>query len=121
MAQELGETKQAMMRSDEQEVEAILNRRPHGHYWIVIHHKPTKMHLDSGEMVIIRVVKDYDKKPLPLVGTIIMEVIDGTITKTEVSPHDAPIDWGGVEKHAGLVEHDTGFDNHRAAGSYVYN
>lgn len=121
MSQELGETKQAIMQSDEKEVESILNRRPHGQYWIVIHHKVTKMKLDTGEQVLIRVVKDYDKKPLPLVGTIIMEVCDGSITKTEVSPHDAPIDWQQVEMHTGAVNTTDGFTNHRAAGSYVYN
>jgi hypothetical protein len=121
MSQELGETKQAMMQADEKEVEAILNRRPHGHYWIVIHHKPTKARLDTGELVIIRVVKDYDTKPKPLVGTIILEVLDGEIVKHEVSPHDAPIDWGTIEKQAGLVDYSTGFENHRAAKAYVYN
>lgn len=121
MPQELGETKQAMMASDEQEIETILNRRPHGHYWIVVHHKLTKMKLDSGEFVIIRVVKDYNSKPQPLIGTIILEIQDGEIIKEEVSPHDAPIDWGTVENHAGLIDHSTGFENHRAAKGYVYN
>jgi len=121
MVQELGETKQAMMAQDEKDVEDILNRRPTGHYWIVIHHKLTHMKLQTGEHVMVRVVKDYDKRPEALIGTIIMEVKDGEIVNTEVSPHDAPIDWGSVEQKAGLVDPTTGIENHRAAKGYVYN
>ena len=121
MKQELGETKQAMIADDEASIGEILNRRPTGNYWIVIHHKPTKMTLTTGEMVIMRLVKDYDTKPKPLLGTIILEVKDGEIINHEISPHDAPIEWGKVEKKAGLIDTTTGFENHRAAKAYVYN
>ena len=89
MRQELGETKQAMMDSDWKEVQNILNTRPTGDYWIVIHHKPTKMRMESGQQVLMRLVKAYDKKPSDLLGTIVLEVKDGEIFNTIVHPHDA--------------------------------
>ena len=121
MKQELGETTQAMQAADEKEIEAILNRRPHGQYWIVIHHKPTKMKLETGEMVLMRLVKDYDNKPEPLIGTIILEVNDGEITNCEVSPHDAPIEWSKIVPIAGFEEHPAAIFGNRASQGYVYN
>lgn len=121
MRQELGETTQEMIKADDAEVQRILNRRPTGHYWIVIHHKVTKMHLDSGERVIMRVVKDYDQRPRALVGTIILEVKDGEIVDHTVSPPDAPIDWGAVESAAGLKDYPAVIEKNPAAGAYLYN
>lgn len=121
MKQELGETTEEMMKSDDQAVQDILNARPSGHYWIVIHHKPTKMHLDTGESVLIRHVKAYNVQPKALMGTVILEVENGEILDHTVSPHDAPIDWGAIEKHAGRVDTPGVFEAHPISGAYVYN
>ena len=121
MVQELGETTQEMMKADDQEVQNILNRRPSGHYWIVIHHRRIKQRLDSGEQIIMRVVKDYNTKPKPLVGMVILEVKDGTIISHVISPHDAPIDWDAIEKNAGLGTNPAVFEKHPISGSYLYN
>jgi len=118
--QELGETKQEMIKSDEKDVEDILNRRPTGHYWIVITHKSTKMRLDTGEQVLMRLVKDYDKKPKKLLGTIVLEVKDGEIISHDINPHDVPIDWGSIEKHAGLIENPSFKKDPLSAPSYLY-
>jgi hypothetical protein len=103
MAQELGETVEEMMKADDQDVQDILNRRPKGHYWIVIHHKPAKMKMTTGEYVLIRLVKDYDKKPKPLLGTVILEVKDGEIIDHTINVHDMPID---CERLAPLLGHE---------------
>ena len=121
MAQELGETTNEMMKSDDQAVQDILNQRPTGHYWIVIHHKKTNRKMTTGEMVLMRHIKAYDVKPKPQVGMVILEVKDGDIVNHLISPHDAPIDWGAIEKHAGLVTTPTVFERHPISGSYVYN
>ena len=90
MVQELRETTDEMMKADDKAVQDILNRRPKGHYWIVIHHKPSKLRMKSGEQVLMRVVKDYDTKPKPLLGTIILEVKDGDVISHSINLHDMP-------------------------------
>lgn len=121
MRQELGETTDEMMRADDQAVQDILNDRPTGHYWIVIHHKKTKSHLDTGELILMRHVKAYDQKPKPLVGMVILEVRDGEIVDHVISPHDAPIDWESIEKQTNGITNPTVFENHPISGSYIYN
>lgn len=121
MVQELGETTQEMMRVDDQEVQNILNKRPAGHYWIVIHHRRTHTRLTTGEQVIIRLVKAYDIKPQPQVGMVILEVRDGQIIGHIISPHDAPINWAAIESKAGGEAKPTIFEKHPISGSYIYN
>lgn len=122
MVQELGETVQEMMKADDQAVQDILNRRPTGHYWIVIHHRPAKLKMDTGEYVLIRLVKDYDKRPKPLLGTIIIEVKDGDIISHKVNVHDMPIDEARLAPLLGLEEHASVQSGRRdIAGAYSYN
>lgn len=110
-----------MMKADDQAVQDILNRRPSGHYWIVIHHKPTKMKLDSGESVLMRVVKDYNTKPRNNLGTVVLEVKDGEIINHSINLHDAPIDWNRIIDKVGST--DTPYVQQRSdiAGAYVWN
>lgn len=121
MAQELGETAQEMMKADDKEVQEILNRRPNGHYWIVIAHKPSKFKLDTGERVIMRVCKDYDQKPRALVGTVVLEVKDGHIIDHQINLPDAPIDWERVEQKAGLIETPYVQQRPDIKDAYLYN
>ena len=121
MVQEIGETTQEMMKADEQAVTDILNRRPKGHYWIVIHHKPTKMRLDTGEYVLMRVVKDYDKRPMPLLGTMVLEVKDGDIIHHQINVHDIPIDIERLSPHLGFEVSPYGQHRPDIAGAYLYN
>ena len=122
MVQELGETAQEMMKDDDQEVQNILNRRPQGHFWIVICHKPTKMKMDTGEYVLMRLVKDYDKEPQPLLGTIVLEVKNGEIVSYKVNVHDIPIDLERVVPLLGSeIAPAVQRDRSDIAGAYVYN
>tara|TARA_R110002126_G_C10295189_1_gene486463 strand:+ start:150 stop:524 length:375 start_codon:yes stop_codon:yes gene_type:complete len=122
MVQELGETVQEMMKADDQAVQDILNRRPSGHYWIVIHHRPAKSKMDTGEYVLIRLVKDYDTRPKPLLGTIILEVKNGDIISHKVNVHDMPIDENRLAPLLGLEQHASVHTGRRdIAGAYTYN
>lgn len=122
MVQELGETVQEMMKADDQAVQDILNRRPEGHYWIVIHHKPTKRKMDTGQHVLARLVRDYDMRPKPLLGTIILEVKDGDIISHKVNVHDMPIDEKLLLPMLGLVDTPSVQRGRKdIAGAYVYN
>ena len=120
MKQDLRETAQEMISTDDMEVQKILNERPNGHYWIVIHHRPTSMTLTSGEKVLMRVVKAYDKRPASNLGTIILEVKEGAIVSHEINPHDIPIDWDALSPHLGLETGGT-VKKDRAAKSYYWN
>jgi hypothetical protein len=121
MVQELRETSDALQNSDEKELEKILNANPKGRFWVVIAHKPIKQRLKSGEIVIKKVIKLYKVKPNALLGTIILEINDGQIVSHEISPLDAPIDYGRIEKHAGLVDYSSYIINPRASQAYIYN
>lgn len=121
MAQELGETVQEMMKDDLKEIESIMSRRKSDHYWIVIHHKPTNNKLSSGELVIRKVIKDYDVQPRPLLGTIVLEVQNGRIINEEVNLHDAPIDWQTIERYAGWSENPLVQEKPEIAPAYIYN
>lgn len=121
MVQELGETVQEMVKDDAAEVERILNARPKGHYWIVMHHKPTKQRLSTGEVIIKKVIKPYDVKPQNMLGTIVLEVKNGEIINETINLHDAPIDWGSIIPVAGWSENP--YVQHRPdiGKAYVYN
>lgn len=120
MVQELGETAQAMMKDDFKQVEKLLNDRPTGKYWILIHHKPMRSKLSTGEQVIAKVIKAYSTKPPPLIGTVVLEVVDGSIVNQEVNLHDAPIAWDKIEPLAGFDAQPL-VQNKENASDYVYN
>ena len=120
MAQEIGETVEEMKKADARDVEKILNRRPTDHYWIVICHKPTKMRLDTGQQVIMRLVKDYNKKPEKLLGTLVLEVKNGEIIKEEIYPLDAPINWNKIDNFLGFEKNPGLIKDSNIAQSYLY-
>ena len=122
--QELRETIQEMMKTDEKNIEEILNRRPTGHYWIVIHHKPipyNRVRMKSGEQVLMRVVKDYDKKPSCQLGTVVLEVRDAEIIGHKINLHDAPIDWERLSPHLGQTADPFVQKRPDLKGAYIYN
>ena len=121
MVQELRETSDEMMKADDKAVQDILNRRPTGHYWIVIHHKPAKLRMKSGEQVLMRLVKDYDKEPKPMLGTIILEVKNGEVIKHSINLHDMPIDWERLTPHLGHEQGALVQEKPELAGAYLYN
>jgi hypothetical protein len=121
MVQELGETAQQMMADDDKEVQDILNSRPTGHYWIVIAHKPSKYRLNTGQQVITRVCKAYNSPPRTLIGTVVLEVLDGRIVSEKVNIPDAPIDWGAVENKAGLIVNPYVQQRPDIGKTYLYN
>ena len=120
--QELGETVDEMMKEDMKDIEKILNENPTGNFHIVIHHKPTKHRMQSGEQVLVRLCKKYDMKPKPLLGTIILEVNDGDIIDCQVNLHDIPIDGDRLAPLLGLEATPFIQNNRRdLARAYAYN
>lgn len=118
--QELGETVDAVMADDFKKIEAILNEKK-GDYWIVVAYKTTNVRMNTGEGVVWRMIKAYDKKPKPLLGTIVYTVKQGEIVDTQVNPHDAPIDWGAIIPNAGLEANPLVMHRPDIANQYIYN
>lgn len=121
MKQELGETVQAMMEDDLKAIQAELNKRPSGNYWILVHHKPIKDRLSTGHYIIRRVIKSYDIKPTKLIGTVVFEVKDGSVVGCDVNLHDAPLNWGLIEPIAGLSAMPLVQEKNPIAKEYFYN
>jgi hypothetical protein len=121
MVQELGETVNEIVKDDEKEIERILSNYKCDHYWIVMHHKPTKQRLTSGEMVIARVIRPYNSEPSNQLGTIVLEVKRGEIVKETINMHDAPIDWGAIVPKAGQSDTPYVQDRPDIGGAYIYN
>lgn len=120
MAQELGETVEEMIKDDDQAIQDILNERPTGHYWIVIHHKPIHRRLKTGQHVIAKVIKAYDVRPNPLLGTIILEVRNGEVVSHQINLHDIPIDWKTISRIAGQSSEPYVQKRPDLARAYVY-
>jgi hypothetical protein len=118
--QELGETVQAMMEDDLKSIQEVLNQRPTGNYWILVHHKPTKDILSTGHRVIRRVIKVFNEEPPSLIGTFVFEVKDGNVVGCDVHLPDAPINWGLIEPIAGLSATPLVQDKN-IAKEYFYN
>lgn len=119
MKQELGETVDAMMQDDFKEIEDIL-RSKRGNYWILVHHKPTHVTLSTGQKVIKKLIKAYDTKPPQLVGTMVLEVRDGSVNRIDVHPHDAPLNWGLIHDKVGFEETPI-IKQSEIANTYFYN
>ncbi len=101
MYAEAGEIVDAWIEKDEKDLELILNRNRNKQdkYWIVLFEQvhPGKKIQFQGGVPIVRVLKDYDTRPRPLVGAHIAEVDNkrGRIT-WRTYPKDIPIDWEKV-------------------------
>ena len=120
MRQELGETVQAMMDDDLKQIQDVLNKRPSGTYWILMHHKPTKFQLSTGQRIIKKVVRVCDKEPQDLIGTIVFKVQDGQVVDIKSNLHDAPINWSLIEPIAGF-SNDPLVQKKQIAKEYFYN
>lgn len=97
MTAQAGEIVDAWIESDTKDMERILyRRRNHSDpYWVVLFEMvhPKKSIKFQGGIPIVRVLKDYDTKPRPLVGAHIAEIDNkkGKITWRSY-PKDIPND-----------------------------
>jgi hypothetical protein len=75
MAQETGETRDAIIEDDEKFIEQILNANKHRKdpYWIVMFAKPSRNTVD-GKPALAKHIKAYPVKPAPQVGMVIGKV-----------------------------------------------
>jgi len=105
MTQQIGETRDALIEADNEQIRKILdaNKDKTDPYWIVIFAKPAKGHVE-GKPALVKVVKAYTKKPDSQVGLIIGTVSNqsGEI-KWEVNLPQAPIDYGKILTLGGEV------------------
>lgn len=98
MTAQAGEIVDAWIEKDEKDMNNILYRRRNYSdlYWVVLFEQvhPGKNIKFQGGTPIVRVLKDYETKPRPLVGAHIAEVDNkrGRI-KWRSYPKDIPVDW----------------------------
>lgn len=119
-----GEIVDAWIETDTKDMNAILykNRNKKDLYWVVLFENvlPGKPITFNGGKPIVRVLKDYDTKPRPMVGAHIAEVSNrqGRITWRSY-PKDIPIDWEKItdeELHTRQLIYECDIP-----GSYIYN
>lgn len=98
MKQEIGETRDAIIESDEKEIHKILEANKHlrDPYWIVLFAKPAKVCID-GKYTLAKHIKAYKTKPDSQVGMCVAKVdnVNGTM-EWELNMPDAPINEGGL-------------------------
>lgn len=100
MYAEAGEIVDDWIARDEKDMEKILSKNSSKDtYWVVLFEnvipgKPIKM---FGGTPIVRILKDYDVKPRPMVGAHIAEVDNkkGKIVWRSY-PKDIPVDWSKI-------------------------
>ncbi len=100
MYAEAGEIVDEWIERDEKDMNTILSKNGHKEkYWVVLFENvmPGKQIRFQGRTPIVRVLKDYDSQPKPLVGAHIAEVdnIRGKITWRSY-PKDIPVDWSQI-------------------------
>lgn len=99
MAQETGETRDAIIEDDNKQIQAILdaNKERCEPYWIVIFAKPSKQTVD-GKPTLVKHIKPYPVKPKSQVGEIIGYVDNskGTID-WEVNMPQRPFDFDALQ------------------------
>lgn len=114
MTQELGETRDAIIKDDNKMISDILNTNKNvmDPYWIVVFAKQCKV-LVEGKPALIKHIKAYRQKPTSQVGMIIGEVDNsrGSI-KWEVNMPQIPFDFDalrvyGVKETSGTVVETT--------------
>jgi hypothetical protein len=100
MFAEAGEIVDEWIERDEKDMETILSKNGHKEkYWVVLFENviPGKNIRFQGRTPIVRVLKDYDTQPKPLVGAHIAEVdnLRGKIIWRSY-PKDIPVDWSQI-------------------------
>jgi len=98
MAQETGETRDAIIEADNIMLSKIIdaNKRRRELYWIVLFAKPSKNSVE-GKPTLIKHMKAYGVQPASQVGTVIAEVDNsrGTI-KWETNLPQVPFDFDAL-------------------------
>lgn len=112
MAQQTGETRDAIIKDDEKIIAKMVEHLSYVNdiYWIVLFAKTSKQKVD-GKPTLIKHIKAYFKKPIPQVGMIIGEVDNksGTIS-WEINMPQAPFDFlalGAKESDKPCIETTT--------------
>lgn len=97
--QEIGETRDAILRDNEKRLRGMLNALSNEEepYWIVIFAKPAKGHVD-GKPALIQHIKAYKTKPKSMVGLIVGKVDNKTASiDWEVNMPQAPLNLDSLK------------------------
>ena len=121
MTQETGETRDAIIADDNQELDAILEANKHRKdlYWIVLFAKPSKSSVD-GMPTLVKCFKPYGKRPCSSVGMVIGEVDNSTGNiRWEVNMPQAPFDFDALQKYGAKPSNDVVVETTTIPWAYV--
>jgi hypothetical protein len=121
MRQETGETRDAIIESDEKLIQDIVdaNKSLRGLYWIVLFAKPSKNSVD-GRPTLVKHIKPYMTKPKPQVGMVIGEVDNkkGTID-WQVNMPQRPFDFDALLPLGAKESDDVVVETTSIADAYI--
>ena len=121
MAQETGETRNAIIEDDEKRIQDIVNANKGrtDPYWIVLFAKPSKVQVE-GKPTLIKVIKPYFTKPSPQVGMIVGEVNNQTSEITwDVNMPQRPFDMNALLTLGAQEEHEIVTETSSIPGAYI--
>ena len=121
MAQETGETRDAILEGDNKLIQGIVDANKHrtDPYWIVVFAKPAKVSV-GGQPTLVKHIKPYAVKPTPQVGMIVGEVDNkkGTI-EWEVNMPQKPFDFDALQAVGAQSADEVVVETTSIPGAYV--
>lgn len=121
MAQETGETRDAIIEDDNKQIQSIVDANKHlkEPYWIILFAKPSKTHI-NGLPTLAKHIKAYKTKPISQVGMVIGEVDNtkGSIS-WEVNMPQIPFDFNALERLGGKPCDEVVLETTSIPGAYL--
>lgn len=121
MNQETGDTRNAIIESDNKIIQDIVDANKHlrNPYWIVVFAKPSKLVVD-GCPTLQKFIQPYKDKPTPQVGMITGKVDNkkGTI-EWEVNMPQRPFDFDALKKFGAEPCNEVVIETTSIPGAYV--
>lgn len=121
MAQETGETRDAIIEADNRKIQEILSANKHrtDPYWIVVFAKPAKVSVD-GLPTLMKHIKPYSTKPPAQVGQIVGEVNNATgQIQWDVNMPQRPFDFNALVTLGGKPTDEVVVETTSIPGAYI--
>lgn len=121
MRQETGETRDALIESDNRQIQKIIdaNKNLTEKYWIVLFAKPSKVAV-NGKPTLVKHIKPYREKPTSQVGLLVGEVDNkkGTIN-WEVNMPQIPFNFDALSVLGAEPSDEVVIETISIPGAYV--
>lgn len=121
MAQETGETRDAIIEDDNRMIQSIISANQHRTepYWIVVFAKPAKVSV-QGKPALMKHIKPYATRPPSQVGQIVGEVNNATgEIKWEVNMPQRPFDYSALQVYGAKPSDEIVVETTTIPGAYI--